>query len=313
MGTFDYLKQDVNKEEVKKFNDNKANQVLDQNFKPTFLKEEDITILSELELYIRKQTPEELEQFKASLKEEGIRDALIVTSLDGNNVLIDGHHRFRVGKEVGITDFPTKQLELGTLEDIKIWMLKNQLGRRNLTDAERIYIATELMNFLSEKAQDNQKSGVRLNLAKGERSVNTNAEIAKLANVSRANVTKFNKLKKEASPEELEKVIVGEKSIHRAHSDLKSKNQKSNKEEVKLKKTSLQEKMDGYYSTYDTLEFTESKLSNEEIEIQLEKIETQLFEAKFHLENDNRGPSLMKIAIMMNEMVILKDKLEAQK
>ncbi|UZS00230.1 ParB/RepB/Spo0J family partition protein [Chondrinema litorale] len=238
MGAFDYLKQDINKDEIKKFNDNRANQVLNQNFKPTFLKEDDITILSELELYIRKQKPEELEQFKASLEEEGIRDALVVTLFEGKNVLVDGHHRFRVGKEVGITYFPTKQLALGTLEDIKIWMLKNQLGRRNLTDAERIYIATELTNFLTEKAKENQQSGVRLNLAKGEKAVNTNAEIAKLANVSRANVTKFNKLKKEASAEELEKVIIGEKSIHKAHSDLKKS------AEVDLKQTNLQDELD---------------------------------------------------------------------
>lgn len=238
MGAFDYLKQDIDKNEVKKFNDNRANEVLNQNFKPVFLKEGDITILSELELYIRKQKPEELEQFKTSIKEEGIRDALVIALLDGKNVLIDGHHRFRVGKEVGITDFPTKQLELGTLEDIKVWMLKNQLGRRNLTDAERIHIATELTNFLTEKAKENQQSGVRLNLAKGEKAVNTNAEIAKLANVSRANVTKFNKLKKEASPEELEKVIIGKKSIHKAHSELKKS------AETELKKAKNKKKLE---------------------------------------------------------------------
>jgi len=256
MGSFDYLKQEINKDELKKFNDNRANEALNQKFKPTFLKEDDITILSELELYIRKQKPEELEQFKASIKEEGIRDALVVTLLDGKNVLVDGHHRFRVGKEVGIKDYPTKQIELGTLEDIKVWMLKNQLGRRNLTDAERIHIATELTNFLIEKAKENQKSGVRLNLAKGEKAVNTNAEIAKLANVSRANVTKFNKLKKEASPEELEKVIVGKKSIHKAHAELKKSASTDSKQTNSKKKLDTKATKKAYHGEMVSLKNT---------------------------------------------------------
>ena len=256
MGAFDYLKQEINKDELKKFNDNRANEALNQKFKPTFLKEDDITILPELELFIRKQKPEELEQFKSSIKEEGIRDALVVTLLDGKNVLVDGHHRFRVGKEVGIKDFPTKQIELGTLEDIKVWMLKNQLGRRNLTDAERIYIATELTNFLTERAKENQQSGVRLNLAKGEKAVNTNAEIAKLANVSRANVTKFNKLKKEASPEELEKVIIGKKSIHKAHAELKKSVEADSKRSKTKKKSDTRDVKKPYHSDMVTLNKT---------------------------------------------------------
>jgi|GEM_PF-2651395 len=256
MGAFDYLKQGIDKDEIKKFNDNRANEVLNQNFKPTFLKESDITILSELELYIRKQKPEELEQFKASIREEGIRDALVVAVLAGKNVLIDGHHRFRVGKEVGIIDFPTKQLDFETLEDIKVWMLKNQLGRRNLTDAERIHIATELTNFLTEKAKENQQSGVRLNLAKGEKAVNTNAEIAKLANVSRANVTKFNKLKKEASPEELEQVIVGKKSIHKAHSELKKSAEVDSKQTKVKKKLDTKDAKKAYFEDMVTLNNT---------------------------------------------------------
>lgn len=238
MGTFDYLKQDVNKEEIKKFNDNKANQVLDQNFKPTFLREEDITIHSELELYIRKQTPEELEQFKSSLKEEGIRDAIVVTLLDGNNVLIDGHHRFRVGKEVGITDFPTKQLELGTLEDIKIWMLKNQLGRRNLTDAERIDIADKLTEFLIPIAKEKQlykgKKTVSPNLAK-QKNVDRISEISRLSGASTGNVKKLRKIKKERSQEDVDKVLSGEVSIHKSYTELGKQN---------LKDSSLQSKLD---------------------------------------------------------------------
>ena len=219
MANFDYLNQNVNHDDIKKFNDHRESEILNQSFKPFFFKESDITILPELEQYIRKQKEDELEQFKESIQTEGIRDALVVANLDGQNILIDGHHRFRVGSEVGIKDFPCKKVELGNLEEIKVWMLKNQLGRRNLTDAERIDIALKLTGFLSEKAKENQESGVGLNLAKGEKSINTNQEVANLANVSRANVTKFNKIKND-DPNKLQEVLSGEKTIHKAYTEL---------------------------------------------------------------------------------------------
>ncbi|NME70573.1 ParB/RepB/Spo0J family partition protein [Flammeovirga aprica] len=191
----------------------------------TYLTADNIFILEELEQYIRKQQPSELEQFRQSIQAEGIRDALILADnlpeYEGKKVLMDGHHRFKVGQELGIEEFPTIQLSFDNLEEIKIWMLKNQLGRRNTTDAERIDLAKKLTEFLAKKAKQNQASGVRLNLAKGEKAINTNDEIAKIANVSRANVTKFNKLQKERTLEEMQQVINGEKSIHKAYTELK--------------------------------------------------------------------------------------------
>ncbi|ANQ52922.1 ParB N-terminal domain-containing protein (plasmid) [Flammeovirga sp. MY04] len=194
---------------------------MNQSNRPTYLTEKDIDVLKELELYIRKQQPAELEQFKQSIEAEGIRDALILTELNGKKILVDGHHRFKVGKELGVKEFATLELQFDSIEDIKVWMLKNQLGRRNATDAERIDLAIKLTEFISEKAKSNQKAGVKLNLAKGEKPINTNAEIAKIAKVSRANVTKFNKLQKERSLEEMQRVINGEVSIHRAYEDLR--------------------------------------------------------------------------------------------
>lgn len=208
---------------------------MDHNNQLSYLSKDDIQIISELEMYIRKQQPAELEQFKQSIQAEGIRDALIITEYKGKKVLVDGHHRFKVGLELGVEEFPIIQLSFDNLEEIKVWMLKNQLGRRNATDAERIDLAKKLTTFLTKKANQNQVSGVRLNLAEGEKSINTNEEIAKIANVSRANVTKFNKLQKERTLEEMQQVINGEKSIHKAYTELKDELNQREIERLKKK------------------------------------------------------------------------------
>lgn len=58
-------------------------------------------------------------------------------------VLIDGHNRFRICKEHNI-NFDTVEYDFRDSDEVKLWILKNQLGRRNLTDFQRAEIAYKL-------------------------------------------------------------------------------------------------------------------------------------------------------------------------
>ena len=76
-----------------------------------------------------------------------------------------------------------------TREDVKQWMLEQQLGRRNLSEAERYEIVQKFKNVIKQKAKENQSSGGKglSNLSK----VNTRKEMAKVVGVSEGTYQKM--------------------------------------------------------------------------------------------------------------------------
>jgi 16S rRNA G966 N2-methylase RsmD len=84
---------------------------------------------------------EEYSALEKSLTESGCRDPLVVWS--GKNILLDGHNRLKICKEKSI-DFQTVSVELVDRLDAKLWIMTNQLSRRNLTDDQRAMIVAEI-------------------------------------------------------------------------------------------------------------------------------------------------------------------------
>jgi hypothetical protein len=81
---------------------------------------------------IPKLRKEELAQLEASLQREGCKDPLRLWG----NILIDGHNRHEICKRLGIP-FGITRIDLDSREDALQWIRRNQLGRRNITDAYR--------------------------------------------------------------------------------------------------------------------------------------------------------------------------------
>ena len=117
----------------------------------------EIFIDSEFANYIRPLSDEEFEKLKESIKLEGIRDPLVVW----NGFLIDGYHRYKIATELEI-EFKTIEIDLPDKEAVKEWIIKNQLGRRNLTSQEASYYRGKL--YESRK----QQSGARNDLTCGK-------------------------------------------------------------------------------------------------------------------------------------------------
>jgi len=93
-----------------------------------------ITVDNELKSYIRPLKDEEYEKLKESILIEGIRDPLVVWQ----GILLDGHHRYKIAQELGL-EYKIVEIELPNKEAVKEWIIKNQLGRRNLTTEEASY------------------------------------------------------------------------------------------------------------------------------------------------------------------------------
>jgi hypothetical protein len=149
--------------------------------------------------------------------------------------VIDGHNRYAICKKHGLP-FETKEAQgLETELDVKLWMIKNQFGRRNLSIATRLDLAFQFKEIEQEKARSRQ--GARVDLVKNETIDEDNIRsdltlsadkeggksleaVAKMAETSYGTAFKYEKLIDKAPEEVKQEVREGKVSIDRAYRNL---------------------------------------------------------------------------------------------
>ena len=92
-----------------------------------------IIVDKEFESLIPPLTAEEFQQLEENCVKEGIRDALITW----NGILIDGHNRFKIAAKHGL-QWNEKRMEFADRDEAKLWIIRNQKGRRNLDKLTKI-------------------------------------------------------------------------------------------------------------------------------------------------------------------------------
>ena len=167
---------------------------------------------------------DELDQLEQNIVSDGeCRDAIILWE----GVIIDGHNRFEICMKHGI-EFKITEMEFSSRDEAKIWILENQLGRRNLTDAARIELALEKAELLRERARQNlthggrpRKDGAEKPLAKTSKltddPVNVRKAVADEAGVGERTLHRYMDVKQNGSPELVSRVKSGELKIGTAH------------------------------------------------------------------------------------------------
>jgi hypothetical protein len=179
--------------------------IQDNNTKPEYI------IDPEFQSLLDTKTPEQYEALKETIRSEGIiRDALVVW--DEANILSDGHNRHQIyeelreelGKEFNIEPPKVIRMSFANRDAAMMWILENQLDRRNLKTFRQIEVALKLKGFYAAKAKANQRGGVSLNLGKG---INTNEEVAKRADVSHDTVRKVERILEKAGKKEVVEAI----------------------------------------------------------------------------------------------------------
>lgn len=109
-----------------------------------------IVIREDFKSLIPPLSPEELEQLETNILKEGVRDPIILWEFEGRFILVDGHNRFSVCQKHNL-QFPFKKVSFKDDEEVQAWMVKNQLGRRNLSKAQQSYLRG--LRYLQEKQQ----------------------------------------------------------------------------------------------------------------------------------------------------------------
>jgi len=87
----------------------------------------------EIKALIPTLKPDERAKLRESIKNEGCRDPLVIWK--GHDILLDGHNRYEICQELGQT-FQVVEREFPDKDRAMLWILKNQLGRRNLSEIQ---------------------------------------------------------------------------------------------------------------------------------------------------------------------------------
>ena len=99
-------------------------------------------------------TEAEYKGLETSILSEGCRDALVVW----NDTLVDGHNRYRICTEHNIA-YKTVSKEFDDRDAAMLWMMNNQLGRRNLNDFQRVEIVRKCDGAVKAQAEKRMLAG----------------------------------------------------------------------------------------------------------------------------------------------------------
>lgn len=150
----------------------------------------------ELKAYIDPLQDDELAALEASIVAEGCRHPVIAW----DDILIDGHNRYAICHKHGIA-FTVESRTFADLDEAKLWMIDNQLARRNVSDYQRGVLALRKKGILAERAKQGQgrRTDLLTNLSKGD-AANTRKEIADIAGLSEGTIAKIEKIEAQAVP-----------------------------------------------------------------------------------------------------------------
>lgn len=107
---------------------------------------------------IPKLKPSELAALEASIAAEGCRDPLVVWSRDGkDDVLVDGHNRKAICDRLGL-QYQTTPMSFDNRQAVIDWMLRHQLGRRNLSKEAAADLIGQVYNQRKQTKGGDRKS-----------------------------------------------------------------------------------------------------------------------------------------------------------
>ena len=186
----------------------------------------DLTVDKEFEELLPVLTPEESEKLENSILQYGMLDPIKIWEEPdtGEWIIIDGHNRYNILKKNNIEwhywqDYKIMG-ELETREDVKQWMLEQQLGRRNLSLAEKYEIVQRFKSVFEKKAKENQSLGGKglANLPK----VDTRKEMAKVVGTSEGTYRKLDEVMKSDNEKLKQQLRKNEISTDKAYKEIKS-------------------------------------------------------------------------------------------
>lgn len=197
-----------------------------------------ITIDEEFRSLIPPLSADEYAQLEENILKDGIRDPLVVwPQEDGTDILLDGHNRWEIfNKHPNALGLNYKRLNFESRDEAIVWVIDNQLGKRNLPLPDKVVLEDKKRALLARQAKERRIEGNSLGGKSGKiscpssaqtreekRQNSTDYKIAKAAGTSEDTVRKVRTIKEKATPATWEQVRSGEKSINQAYNEIRNK------------------------------------------------------------------------------------------
>lgn len=186
-----------------------------------------IRIDKEFESLIPPLSEEEFKQLEENCIREGIRDPLVVWHVpNGDDILIDGHNRWKISAQHAGIPFEIKRMTFDTREEVIAWIIRNQFGRRNLSAYDRSILALKLKPMIAKKAKENERLGGKGSQKSVNHKTDTQKELAKAAGVSHDTIHKVEVIERDGTDDIKEKVRSGDMTINQAWIETKEQERK---------------------------------------------------------------------------------------
>ncbi len=151
------------------------------------------------------------------LKKGIIEDGCIFPLIVWNSVIVDGHNRYQICHENHIP-FAYEEMAFESKSAAKMWIVSNQIGRRNLTDFQCCEMVYELKDEVKEEAARRKKAGKHMqNSAYGT----TRGILADMAGVSHATWDEAAVIIEKGDDEDKDKLRTGKAKIHQIFTKIK--------------------------------------------------------------------------------------------
>ena len=202
---------------------------------------------------------EEFIGLEDSIQKEGCRDSLIVW----NDILVDGHNRKLICDKYKLP-YKTKESEFKDRNEVILWIIDNQLSRRNITPFARIELEWKKAEILKPIAEENMKRGT---LVSNDTKVDMKKEVANKSRVGSATASKVKKILDQAPEEIKQKLREGSPNINinKAYQDIR---REEKKEEIKLNPVEIPKGKFNVIYTDPPWKYKHSKTKSREIENQ---------------------------------------------
>ena len=165
---------------------------------------------------------EELKLLEESLVADGCESPLTVW----NGVIIDGHNRYAICRKHEIP-FSIQEKNFSSRDDAMLWMLRNQLGRRNLNSYQRVELVLKFEPLVKNAAEQRMLAGKAANpvptLAQGQTKGRPRDHLSEAAGVSHGTFATAKKLVQSADEETKRELRAGKVTVNRAYTELLEK------------------------------------------------------------------------------------------
>lgn len=212
-----------------------------------------IRIDNEFKSLIPPLSDEEYRQLEENCLKEGIRDSLVVWDNDGEFVLIDGHNRYKIAQKHNLP-YNHRRMEFPDRDAVKLWIIDNQLGKRNLIPYDKVVLEDKKRNILAEQAKGklggdhksedfrksrDKKSCPLIPSRQEKRENSTDYKIAKAAGTSEDTVRKVRAINNSGDQKLIDDVRSGNTTINRAYQTVKGIDPIKPKTMAQMKKENL--------------------------------------------------------------------------